>query len=307
MKSASGIGVLSLVALLALTVRAGYTQSLPGLLGTWEATEGALTITLTLNADGSGQLDGADISYVIKDGTLTVTESGVVSQYSFQLSGSRLTLSGGDLERAMAFERQGAAVATGVGPRRSQAVAQGIAPASPAGAWETAGPSNPIRMVLNSNGTGTFGGGPVRWKFSQGILSLTDPNGTSVIYNATLTHESMTVTGAGLNQPVIFRSVSREAAPLAAAKTGDKKGGSALIGKWRGPEGIVQINADGTLLIQGVLYRYSVQGDTITLLGNDGAVPVPIQLSGNNLTVSLSGQPVTLTRVTVDAPGAPLP
>ena len=78
-----------------------------------------------------------------------------------------------------------------------------------------------------------------------------------------------------------------------------------LVGNWQGPEGTVQIKADGTMSIQGTPYRYAVQGNTMTLIGNDGTLPIPFQLSGNTLTVSLSGQIVTLTRITGNPQASP--
>src|SRR3974377_525428 len=115
------------------------SQTGANLQGTWEAREGALTITLSLGAGGAGKLDGASIKYTVKDNILLVDDSGVINKYSYELNGNVLTLSGGDLQKPMVFQRQGSASATGLGGRRAQSQSEPAAPASPVGAWETQG------------------------------------------------------------------------------------------------------------------------------------------------------------------------
>jgi hypothetical protein len=41
--------------------------------------------------------------------------SGTVNNYSFELAGNKLTVSGGDLKQPMVFEREGAASSGGLG------------------------------------------------------------------------------------------------------------------------------------------------------------------------------------------------
>jgi len=291
------VSVAFLAAVLQSAAQPANPQPTSGLIGIWQAKEGVLTITLALNADGTGKLDDADIKYTVKDNILSVDEGGTLNRYTYRLSGNTLTLSGGDLEKPMTFERQGAAPASGLGGRRVQAATTAATAPDPAGTWETQGPSGVVRLILKPGGTGTFGGGPVRWQFNQGVLSLTGPNGATVMYNAALTQNSLTLSGGNLTQPVVFQSAASESASGRGVPAGEAKKSAGLTGKWQGPQGIVQINADGSMLIQGVPYRYSVQGSTLTLIGNDGTLPVPYQLDGDALTVTLGGQVVTLKRL----------
>ncbi len=62
-----------------------------------------------------------------------------------------------------------------------------------------------------------------------------------------------------------------------------------LVGKWQSPDSVVQINADGTLTINGTLYRYTVQGSAFTLIGFDGAVTMPFELDGDRLALTIKG------------------
>jgi len=198
------------------------------------------------------------------------------------------------------LQTKGSAAPSGLGARRTQVAAAGNSPSGPGGAWETPGPNGTIRLVLNPDGTGTLGGGAVRWQFNQGILSLAGPNGTTVMYNAALTENSLTVSGGNLAQPVVFSHVASEA-NSAGSKFVGKTGGDGLVGRWQGPAGIVEIKADGMMVIPGVNYRYKVQGNTLTLTGNDGTLPVPFRLDGETLTLTLSGQSATLKRMAAEA------
>jgi hypothetical protein len=93
-------------------------------------------------------------------------------------------------------------------------------------------------------------------------------------------------------------------APLTASpqQTGARAGQAApsIVGRWQSPDSVVQINADGTLTINGTLYRYLTQGNVLMLIGNDGVLPMPYQLAGDTLTVTLGGRVVAMQRL---APG----
>ncbi len=73
--------------------------------------------------------------------------------------------------------------------------------------------------------------------------------------------------------------------------------GGGLVGRWQGPDGIVEVNADRTLTIDGTLFRYAVAGNIITITGSDGAVPLPFELKGDVMRVAVNGQIQTLTRL----------
>jgi hypothetical protein len=278
-----------------------HTQTSASLLGTWQVKENLVSIRLILNADGTGKLDDTAIRYSVKDNILSVDEGGHVNRYGFVLAGNNLTLTGGDLDRPMTFEKQGVAPATGLGARRTQPPAS---PASPLGSWETPGPSGPIALMLRADGTGTFGGGTIRWQYEKGILALTGPNGTVIKYNASLAQESLTLTGADLREPVVFRSVAATAERPGEVKTDGDSSKAGIIGSWQGPQGVIQFNANGSMSIQGVPYRYTLQGNVITLIGNDGSIPMPYKLNGESLTVTLNGQVAVLKRIASDAPAS---
>jgi len=300
MKRACGVYLALTTTLLLVGSSIGTAQTNTSLTGTWLAKEGPVTVALTLNADGRGTLDGTNIKFTIRDSVLTVDEAGVINRYTFQLSGNKLTLTGGDLDKPMVFEREGAGSSSGLGGRRARAAVAGGPASSPVGAWETQGPNGAIRLELKADKTGTFGGGKVGWQFNQGILSLTGPNGATVMYSAALTESSLTVSGGNLAQPVVFERLETGSGSAGPKRGGEPANSDRLVGRWQGPAGIVEIKAGGAMLIQGVNYRYTVQGDTLNLIGNDGSLTVPFRLDDDALTLTFSGQAVTLKRLAAD-------
>jgi len=91
------IGVLSL----APPAWAGKNAAL---VGTWSGEFGGEPFQLILNADGTGQMDGP-IQWEAKGNQLVITEDDGSTEYTFVLKGSRLTVSGGDLEEPLTLIR----------------------------------------------------------------------------------------------------------------------------------------------------------------------------------------------------------
>jgi hypothetical protein len=79
---------------------------------------------------------------------------------------------------------------------------------------------------------------------------------------------------------------------------------SGLVGRWQSPDSEVVIKADGTLTIDGTAFRYTVAGKIFTLIGSDGALPMPFELSGDRLTVLMNGEAVVLQRGGANAAAA---
>jgi hypothetical protein len=75
--------------------------------GTWHNKSDGDQMTLILNADGSGELDGEAIKYIAKDGkfTMTIVAESETLVYGYNLNGNSLTISGGDLEAPITFTR----------------------------------------------------------------------------------------------------------------------------------------------------------------------------------------------------------
>jgi hypothetical protein len=75
-----------------------------------------------------------------------------------------------------------------------------------------------------------------------------------------------------------------------------------VVGSWQSPDSEVVIKADGSLTIDGTPFRYTIAGNVFTLIGSDGALPMPFELKGDQMSVLINGQVVVMHR---KAPGAP--
>lgn len=78
---------------------------------------------------------------------------------------------------------------------------------------------------------------------------------------------------------------------------------NSIVGDWQGPQGVVRFSADGTVVIAGQNYRYTVQGSTLTLIAQDGQVPVPFSLNGDTMTMGMGAQSIKLTRLSAGSGG----
>ena len=85
-----------------------WAGSNTALVGTWSGEFGGEPFQLILNADGTGQMDGP-IQWQVQGSKLVVTEADGATAYNFVLKGSKMTVSGGDLEAPLTLTRAGAA------------------------------------------------------------------------------------------------------------------------------------------------------------------------------------------------------
>lgn len=77
--------------------------------GTWTATISGVEMTLVLNIDGTGTFDGDKIKYTAQNGklNLTIIQQSTTLSYSYTLKENSLTVSGGDLDAPVTFNRSG--------------------------------------------------------------------------------------------------------------------------------------------------------------------------------------------------------
>ena len=78
-----------------------------GLQGTWESKAEGFSYVLVLAPDGSGVFDDEVMTYSVQGRALSIKAEEYTEQYAFTLTGDRLTLSGGDLDGTLVFERRG--------------------------------------------------------------------------------------------------------------------------------------------------------------------------------------------------------
>jgi hypothetical protein len=170
------------------------------------------------------------------------------------------------------------------------------------GSWQSKDTPIPINVTLKPDGTGTFDDTAIKYKVQGNTLSVNE-EGTVNNYNFKLTGDSMVVSGGDLDAPITFvrqrggRGLGgRLSQPVASSSTTTAKE-KGLVGRWQSSEATVQINNDGTLVLNGATYRYSVKGNTIIIGNNEGIVQLPFQLDGDTMRVVVDGRTVVYKRL----------
>jgi hypothetical protein len=272
--------------------------------GTWQVQKPGGTFTLVLNPGGIGEFNGTPVKWELSRNILTLRwENGDVFMYNATLTANSLKVAGGNLSAPITFQRVGGG-SSGVAAAASRP--RSNAGGGPVGHWETVTENGTIQLVLNPDGSGTFGQGSVRWVYGQGTLTLTGPNGTPIPYPASIGPDSMTLTDSTSGAALTFRRAGgaenseggEEAGGFGGnAGSGSSGGAGSLAGSWQNQQGsALQLNPDGSAMLNGTRFKYTSDGSTITLIGSDGQMPFPYSLGGNTLTVQVQGQTVIYTR-----------
>lgn len=170
------------------------------------------------------------------------------------------------------------------------------------GSWQTKDSELVIRVTFNPDGTGVLDSAPIKYTV-RGDNLMVNEDGTINNYTFKLSGDLLVVSGANLDSPLTFVRQSnakgfgkrRDAAAEPKASPSKEQG---LTGRWQSSDATVQINDDGTLILNGATYRYSVKGNNITLANNDGALTFPFQLTGDTLQVLVDGRLVVYKRIT---------
>lgn len=237
-----------------------------GITGLWRNSAMGFNMDLDLKAGGKGSFDAESITYQFTGTTLVVTTQGQKTTYQAKLSGNRLTLSGGDLDAAITFERvtaEGATVPGGQpGSTTLAATAAGAVPAALQGAWVA--PNEEISF--NANGKMNYNGIPLDCQVEGNQITLQTPNGP-VAFTYTLSGNQLTMQNGTLNAVYTRKQGGAAQGGTAMAAPGRPSANAAaaegiidptLVGKWSyvgtannisgtfSNEEYITLNADGT-------------------------------------------------------------
>jgi hypothetical protein len=170
------------------------------------------------------------------------------------------------------------------------------------GSWQTKDSELVIRVTFNPDGTGVLDSAPIKYSV-RGDKLMVNEDGTINNYSFKLDGDVLVVSGGNLESPLTFvrQSNAKGFGKRRINETGEKgpkPKEPGLVGRWQSSEATVQINEDGTLILDGATYRYAVKGNNITLANNEGAATFPFQLSGDTLQVLADGKLVIYKRLT---------
>jgi hypothetical protein len=263
--------------------------------GTWQNSDNGFTNTLILETTGSGEFNGSNLTYKAQGNSLIVSMDGMVTNYSFQLKGSQLTLSGGDIQIPMIFTKSGTSANTKpVGTENTNTKTNSIL-----GTWNG---SNEV-LVFNNNGTMNLNGYTLQYSIKGNTITIQTNTGI-VNYTYELSGNYLTVNMNG--QTAIYQKgneiqnqLSNNQQSQNSSNKGQIKGHIAmeLVGKWcwvnvnstnsggSSSSQCITINADGTYTYYGessmsATSNYGYAG-TASQSGDQGTW----RLDGNTLNV----------------------
>lgn len=224
------------------------TKQSPQLAGIWQNNQFGYQMTLMLNADGTGEFDGDQIKYSANAGILAIT---IVSQqttnnYKFILNGNSLTVSGGDLDQAVTFTRNGSGPIT---PADSPPANNNLV-----GTWS----GNGETIEFRENGQCIYLGNTYAFTASEGVISLSTAQGAAS-FNYIIDANQLILSANG-NRVVYQRGTAGVGQPPAHQGTGARNVPQELVGKWcwvnvtttnsggSSSDTCITLNGDGTYL-----------------------------------------------------------
>lgn len=192
----------------------GHAIANPALAGSWNGSVNGNPVSITLDGNGDGQVDGRSIRYQVMGPALFVEDQGQVVAYQFQLQGNQLLVAGGDLPGVLTLTRgaanmqrpPNAGAMAGTGAVGLQASGQELVgkwcKASSFTANAGGGSQSSSCFELRANGTyaygsersaSAYGGGMYggttssggdsgRWSAGNGSITAHSDSGTSTTY-----------------------------------------------------------------------------------------------------------------------------
>lgn len=95
----------------------------------------------------------------------------------------------------------------------------------------------------------------------------------------------------------VFAGVVNGQNPRAESNRQSETSSNQLVGRWLSDEETVDIRSDGTIAINGEIYRYRVAGNIIKIFDESGSMDFPFQLKGDRMIVQADGMTKIYTRV----------
>jgi len=161
------------------------------------------------------------------------------------------------------------------------------------GPWQRQSGGQQHVITYKPDGSGTLASGDdisfFQWNLKNNTLTMSGW-GTQYANQIVATAETLTMTGGSLSEPVVWYRLPK-------MTDAQKQIRLRLIGRWKQSiEGYVQFDSDGSAIIAGGMYFYSVKDDTLTFTGSDGLIQIPYTLNGDVLYLTIKGHLTILHR-----------
>lgn len=218
--------------------------------GLWQNSQFGYQMTLLLNPDGSGEFDGESIKYSTEGSRLSIIVGVTATEYQYTLQDKSLMLSGGDLQGAVTFTRNG----SGNPPVSTAHSTTPIDPITPSfsntdsnllGLWSGNGES----IEFKPDGKCVYLGNTFPYQISQGHVILISGQGSaSLAYSVKGAQLTLTANG----QNVVYNKAAGTSS--GGNSTLPKGVAMELVGQWcymnmntnSQTSRCITLNADGT-------------------------------------------------------------
>ncbi len=192
--------------------------------GVWTNSDFGYQMTLMLNTDGSGEFDGEIIAYSLQGTRLTVKQQGQTTVYDVVLSVNTLRVSGGDLEQAITFQRQGSSGSTSTTSAATTTTA-GNVPKNLLGIWSGYGET----LEFKSNSECVYRGQTFSYGMAGNQITLETGQG-SIPMQYAISGNQLTIVLNG--QTFLYTKGASSASGHSQSKTANGKADQALVGQW---------------------------------------------------------------------------
>jgi len=202
-----------------------------GIAGHWRNSSMGFNMDLILGANGKGEFDGTAISWVFAGNTLTIAEGQVKNNYQAKLNGDALTLSGGDLDGAITFNRAGAEKAgLSAKPETPAPNTAATGLAALAGTWT----AQNEEISFSTDGKMIYNGTPLTCTVQGNLILVQAPAGT-IQFQYTISGNHLTLTSDNLNAMYVRKAAGTGGGTAAKGTAQQAAGGTidaSLVGKW---------------------------------------------------------------------------
>lgn len=187
------------------------------------------------------------------------------------------------------------------------------------GKWQFSEGELVLTLELDGGGAGALNGDRFVYSIRGDKLIVEDDEGETSVYTFRLEGGALVLSGGSLPRALTFKragasgggggkgllernldGAGRSPSQTERGRPGRRSEGGGLVGSWRSDRATVQINDDGTLVINGSRLRYSADDSYITLTGDDGSARVRYQLNGDTLVTEYNGERTIYRRVARD-------
>ncbi len=224
-----------------------------GFYGTWKGQVGPNTVELVINSDGTVTYNDTVVNCTIDGNTITGTDSGESFELTIVYDEATKSLKVTYLDLYEYYEFEG--TLTDFTPEETST-------ATFVGTWKGQVGTNTVEIVLNDDGTGSYGDSTFTYTVDGNTITAKDEGENfelTIVYDSE--KQSLDVTYLDLYEYYEFEGTLTDYTPF------ETEEAAAYVGTWTGKVGIASVtlilNSDGTGSYNDTPFTYTVDGNKI--------------------------------------------